>query len=341
LNVVERRLLSSDPFMLFDVGCALGIDPVWRFFGDDLHAHAFDPQEEECAKLEAKESNPNVRYHASFVGLPPYDGFHQVAVHSSYFQPGSQLDRSSSFAANRRMQARMAPVATPASSLESTEQWSKRALSTRKVSIAEFAAERGINSIDFVKIDTDGHDLEAAASSRDAIQRTDILGFMVECFFAGSGEANENSFRNVDAFMQRQGFALYALTANRYSRAALPAPFLYPALYQTVSGQPVWGDMVYLRDGASKDYRSVWAEDLPVTKLLKLACLYELFQLPDCAAELLLVHGDRLKPVIDPAVLLNLLTPRFHDVERSYDEYLQLFEENPEAFFPQPRSRSA
>ena len=54
LSVAERRLLSSDPFMLFDVGCALGIDPVWRFFGDDLHACAFDAQEEECAKLEAR-----------------------------------------------------------------------------------------------------------------------------------------------------------------------------------------------------------------------------------------------------------------------------------------------
>jgi hypothetical protein len=52
----------------------------------------------------------------------------------------------------------------------------------RKISIAEFAAENGINSIDFVKIDTDGHDLEAAASSRNALRRSNILGFMVEFF---------------------------------------------------------------------------------------------------------------------------------------------------------------
>ena len=332
LSVVERRLLSSDPFMLFDVGCALGIDPVWRFFGDDLHAHAFDAQEEECTKLDAQESNPNVRYHAALVGLPLSDaGEHRAALHPL-------IRRSSTWAASVRKQTQ---TASSSSSLESTERWSERTLSRKRISLGEFVAGRRISSIDFVKIDTDGNDLEVAMSCGDAIRRASILGFMIECFFTGSGETNENSFRNVDAFMHRNGFVLYALAANRYSRAALPAPFLYPALYQTVSGQPVWGDMVYMRDGASKDYRSLWSEDLPVTKLLKLACLYELFQLPDCAAELLLVHGDRLKPVIDPAVLLNLLTPRFHDVERSYHEYLQLFEENPEAFFPQPRSPSA
>ena len=133
---------------------------------------------------------------------------------------------------------------------------------------------------------------------------------MVEFFFAGSGQSNENSFRNVDAFMHQNGFVLYTLTASRYSRAPLPAPFLYPALYQTVSGQPVWGDMIYLRDAASEDYRTVWAEDLSVTKLLKLACLYELFQLPDCAAELVPVYRDRLKTVVEPTILLNFLTPR-------------------------------
>ena len=193
LSIVEQRLLSSDPFMLFDIGCALGIDPVWRFFGDDLHAHAFDPQLEECTKLEAQENNPNVHYHASFVGLPPSDPFHEAALAAaapSYFLTGAQLNRSSTYAANRRKRARAASVPAPASSLESTEQWSARPLSTGKISIAEFAADNGINNIDFVKIDTDGHDLEAAASSREAIRRSNILGFMVECFFAGSGQSN-------------------------------------------------------------------------------------------------------------------------------------------------------
>ena len=73
---------------------------------------------------------------------------------------------------------------------------------------------------------------------------------MIECYFTGSDDPTENSFHNVDAFMRQNGFPLYSLSINRYSRAALPAQFLYPALYQTGSGQPIWGDMVYFRDGA-------------------------------------------------------------------------------------------
>ena len=69
------------------------------------------------------------------------------------------------------------------------------------------------------------------------------------------------------------------------------------------------------------------------TKLLKLACLYELFRLPDCAAELVVAHRERLKPLIDPDLLLNLLTPKLDDVERSYDGYLKLLAADPEAFF--------
>lgn len=336
--VAKQRLLARDPFTLFDIGCGLGIDPVWRFFWDDLVAYGFDPQEDECARLQAREKSGNIHYHASFVGLPPSDPFHQRRPASgrtggTYFDPGAQFGRGSSYAANLRKQA--ATAVAPTSSLESTEQWSERRLSTQKVAIDEFAEHHQIGCIDFVKIDTDGRDLEAAASCGDAIRRTNILGFMIECCFAGSDDPTENSFYNVDAFMRGHGFVLYALTANRYSRAALPAPFLYPALYQTVSGQPIWGDMIYLRDGASKDYRTVWGDDLSVTKLLKLACLYELFQLTDCAAELVLAHQDRIRQMVDPTVLLNLLTPRLRNQDRSYSEYLQLFEDHPDAFFPE------
>jgi hypothetical protein len=338
LRVVNDRLLAGDPFMLFDIGCGLGLDPVWRFFADHLHAHAFDPQQAECAKLAGQEKNSHVRYHAAFVGLPPGDAFHagraQPGPHAAeYFSPSAQMIRGSSFAANAR---KPQPAShEPPSSLESTEQWSSGRLSTRTIAIDEFVAEHDIANIDFVKIDTDGRDLEAAFSCRAAIRRTGILGFMVECFFTGSRDATENSFHNVDAFMRENGFVLYALTANKYSRAALPAPFLYPALYQTISGQAVWGDMIYLRDGASKDYATVWDGDqLSATKLLKLACLYELFQLPDCAAELLVCHGDRVRHLIDPAILLDLLTPPLGGVNRSYAEYLQLFEKHVEAFFP-------
>jgi hypothetical protein len=335
--VVERRLLAGDPFMLIDVGCGLGIDPLWRLFGDDLQAHGFEPREAECDRLRRQEANPNVHYHAAMVGFPPAHPFHQAGAATpspapAYFSHRDQLHRSSTYAAILRQRARQ--PAAPLSPVAATEQWRTQPLSPLTVAIDDFAAERGIASVDFVKIDTDGRDLEAATTCAGLVRDAGILGFMIECFFNGSQDPTEASFHNVDGFMRRQGFLLYGISAYRYSRAALPAPFLYPAFYQTVAGQPRWGDMIYLRDGASRDYRAVWGGELSETKLLKLACLYELFQVPDCAAELILVHRDRLRPLIDPAILLDRLTPPVDGVQRSYTEYVKLFEERPEAFFP-------
>ena len=152
----------------------------WRFFGDDLHAHGFEPQAEECARLEMQEKNPNVRYHAAFVGLPPSDPFHACGATGgpgggSYFSPGAHFSRSSTYVANQCRQAQA--IGPPSSSLESTDQWSTRPLSTRRIAISDFATERHVSGIDFVKIDTDGSDLEAATSCRDVVRSTNILGF--------------------------------------------------------------------------------------------------------------------------------------------------------------------
>jgi hypothetical protein len=76
--------------------------------------------------------------------------------------------------------------------------------------------------------------------------------------------------------------------------------------------------------------------DLTPVKLLKLACLYELFSVPDCAAEILVTHRDRLSPLVDVDRLLDLLTPPLDGRPVSYREYLDAFEQDPARFYPSP-----
>jgi hypothetical protein len=121
---------------------------------------------------------------------------------------------------------------------------------------------------------------------------------------------------------------------NRYSRAALPARFTYAILAQTVTGQPLWGDLVYLRDGVHPDH--VRFGELSATKLLKLACLYELFLVPDCAAEILVTHREQLAPLVDVDRMLDLLTPTLDGRVVSYREYVAAFEQDPTRFYPKP-----
>src|SRR5262249_4611322 len=93
-------------------------------------------------------------------------------------------------------------------------------------------------------------------------------------------------------------------------------------------------DVVYMRDGAAEDYATIWEEQLPPIAALKLAALFELFRLPDCAVELILAHRARIAPFIDPERLLDALTPLFEGKRLSYRQYVELFRLTPERFFP-------
>jgi FkbM family methyltransferase len=319
-QIVGRGMFSNDPFVLIDVGCALGLDPAWRRFGDDLHAHAFDPQLEEVERLQRDEKNPNVRYHSAFVGLA--DGS-AVTRDDGYFMP---LSRSSAVKALEPL------IAAGGAPFHETDDWYSADLSSRTVGLGAFLSDVGVESVDFIKIDTDGAELEVLKSVDEHVRRLRVLGFMVETPFTGSDAETANTFHNIDRFMKRHGFLLAALSVNRYSRAVLPAPFVYNIFAQTTCGQPMWGDSVYLREVAHPEYARFG--ELSELKLLKLACLYELFSAPDCAVETLLFHRARLAPLVNVDRLLDLLTPRLNGRRLSYRGYLARFEEDPTSFFP-------
>jgi FkbM family methyltransferase len=321
----EAPFVTSQRFMLIDVGCAGGIDTLWRVFGDQLEAHCFDPQQDECRRLAALETNPRIHYHAAFVGLDdahPYHLHKRELPQSSHYYHFDWSRSSAGYAHELQVD-----VPRQSNSLDI-------ALCDRRISLTDFVHESEIDSIDFIKTDTDGHDLEVLLSGEDIIRQCGVLGFLVECNFTGSAHESENSFHNIDRFMRERGFSLYGLTTNRYSRRHLPAPFAYRLLAQTVSGQVIWGDALYLRDGASPYYHAVWGEDLPLGKLVKLAMIYELCGLPDCAAELIVKHEQQFRRVMDPYRLLDALTPSVAGQRVGYREYLALFEQQVESFMP-------
>ena len=325
--VVASGALDRDPFMLVDVGCGLGLDPAWRLFGKALHGHGFDPQVEECRRLARQEKNPNVHYHAVFVGLPDGDPFlrrrRERAADETYYEPFSRTSTQAAL-------TRAATIGGMA--FQETNDWGGRELTPEKVGLADFLCDQGVGNVDFVKVDTDGGDLEVLLSFEEAIEASGVLGFMVETPFTGSDSDTANTFHNVDRLLKRHGFLLCTLTVNRYSRAALPAPFAYSMLAQTTWGPAMWGDLVYLRDGVHPEH--VRFGELSAAKLLKLACLYELFQAPDCAAEILVTRRDRLSPLVDVDGMLDLLTPPLDGKPVRYREYVAAFEQDPARFYP-------
>jgi hypothetical protein len=137
--------------------------------------------------------------------------------------------------------------------------------------------------------------------------------------------------------MRKYGFVLYDMDVIRYSRKDLPAFFCDSNVpSKTVSGQVTWADLVYFRDGSSEHYLDVWENNLSSTGLLKLACFFELFKLPDCAAELINIHREQISKIIDPNMLLDALVPDLElegvNHRLSYDDYHKLFRESLEIF---------
>jgi hypothetical protein len=204
------------------------------------------------------------------------------------------------------------------------------------VGVSQFVAEAKLDTVDFLKVDTDGTDFEVLISAADVFASHRLLGVAVESNWAGRTNATENTFHNTDRFLRQHGFALFSVSVRPYSRRDLPAPFLHAAgPHPTRFGQPFQGDAVYLRDLAAPEQREL-AGAYPLTKLAKLACLFELFRLPDCAAEVLNVFADRFAEAVDTELLLDALTPPLRGRALGYREYLAAFERDPELFTVPP-----
>jgi FkbM family methyltransferase len=324
MAVAEAGLLADEPFTLVDVGCSLGIDSVWRFFGGHLRAFGFDPDIIECERLQRIESNPGIRYYPMAVGLPEDSDFLRAkavydATHPLYWR--SVWGRSTALDPRFTPASRVAGHGIPAEVAE-----------TAKIGVSEFLEHQEVGSVDFVKVDTDGSELEVLLSAEKSIESRRILGFMVECLYQGSDHETSDTFHNIDRFMKRHGFMVYSMTVNKYSRAVLPAPFVYSFPAQTNWGQALWGDVVFLRDLGAPSQST---PELSVAKIIKLACLYEIFCVPDCAVELILQSRERIAARVDPGALLDLVTPPLHGGALTYQAYLDAIAANPRMLFPE------
>src|SRR5262249_41594091 len=190
---------------------------------------------------------------------------------------------------------------------------------------------RGQAPPDFLKIDTDGGDFLVLMGAERVLD-DGVLGIQLEAMFHGAVHEYANTFDNVDRYLRRRGFSLFELTPYRYSRADLPAPFVYDIPAQTTMGQVVWGEALYLRDLAHPSYDETFGYRSTPERVLKICCLHALFDLHDCAAELLFRHPS-LRDLADRRALLDALTPGLFG-RLSYEEYMSRFEADPTSFYP-------
>jgi FkbM family methyltransferase len=317
-EAVARGLPQDEAFRLADIGWSSGLEAGWLGFGDHLRVLG-------VVALGGSVDAPDPRVRLLPRNLEP----------SAAALAPSPLDRLSVV----RAQDLVAGGAEP------LEVWFRRRLAQTTSApgpspgghdLTSLIDAEGFGQADFLRIEAGQADFELLRGLQPLLARPSLLGVAVRVNFLGTGSPDENSFHNTDRLLRRNGFDLFVLEPVKYASAALPWPFLAAHPDATHGGRVIYAQAVYLRDLAQKEQRPV-AESLPAAALAKAAAVRALFGLPDQAAELLLVDGDRLAPILDVAAGLDMLATEIQaDLGTefgSYRDYIDGFERAAPAFY--------
>lgn len=328
-HIVSLGVLSESPLSVMDIGCSGGISRTWRAFEPALMAVGIDPVSAECQRLSAKENNPAVRYVAAYVGLPSDHPFVLKRGGNDYWG-GNPFPRCSAQAAGEILSRSIAQNQR----LTVLNDWVDGSLSVspeNKLAVDDVVKLHFPNGVDFLKVDVDGADMDVLLSGENTIRKTPVLGLALEVNYGGGIRETDHTFHNTDRLMRSWGYDLFGLTVRKYSSSALPAPFAYRMPAQTISGRPMQGDAVYLLDPVANPKL---LENLSAERLLKLACLFESFGLPDHSAELILAASEKLSAICDPNSLLDILARQADSSVSGYEDYMQRFHSDPTSFYP-------
>ncbi len=286
--LTDAGAFVDEPFTLIDVGCSGGIFNPALEFTPSLKAVGFDPITDEVDRLQATTPDEGVRFECALVGEP---GWELPILRNS---PG--VFARSSAAAYGEMH-----VFDYAQEVFNTGR--AITLTDHRIALRDWLSAHPDWTVDLLKVDTDGSDISVLRSMGDRIGEP--LAVHAEVQFDGDVGPDRNAFSTVFDTLLEAGYRLFSLDPTRYAKAAMPRPFQWRMPAQTVRGQVMQADALFCRDLA------VEGEDTP-TRMLKLACIFDLLDLQDCAAELLESHRARLEetspvPVSD---LLAALGPR-------------------------------
>jgi FkbM family methyltransferase len=307
------NIFTEEVVTVVDVGARYGCDPIWEYaFGNNVIQHGFEPDPEEYKKLvggEAKRNTSNSKYYP--VALHSNEGqkeffYASYPAASGFYKPDEQFWK--------RFQAEVAIFAVRSEIVDT-------------IDLDAFGKLHNLGRIDFLKLDVEGGELDVLKGCKEYIT-TGILGILTEVRFHDS--SNSPTFTDTDYFLREMGFKLYNLEVNRNTRKSLshlPTTFrgkTVPWGFSKGIGQVVSGDALYFRDAVAEmttpqKHNIAWND----TVILKLACFYEMFGLPDCAIELI-QQAEKNGFLTDYPTkdYCNLLTPEYEGEAVTYKQYL-------------------
>jgi len=215
-----QKLLTDAPLVYVDCGARAGRIPDWLRSLKDTSYVGFEADAEECARLNARPRRGHRYIPAFLAGGPGQRTFYltRSAACSSLLEPNTQfLDQ---FALASLFQV-------------------ERQIQVQTSTLTDALAAAGVDSPDFIELDTQGNELEILGGAERLIASS-VVGLQVEVEF-GQMYVDQALFADVDRYLCNRGFYLLDLSTHRVRRAAAPSTI-------ATRGQILWGHALYLRD---------------------------------------------------------------------------------------------
>lgn len=254
------------PLVVIDVGCRDGDATGWTTFGSNVHVIGFEPDVEECERLQESYDGPARR---TFVPLALGGSSGEALLHLTRFPQSSSLYEPNTEAIERH----------PA--LTAHEEIDRRIVTL--TTLDEWVGEADAPAPDFIKLDIQGAELDVLRSSPQALESVRALEVEVEFQSLYRGQP---LFADVDTYLRKQGFTLWRLRGLRHLAVAGAAPddilmgysvLADQAELQPTGGQVSWGDAIYVRDDFGVAARQSWRA------LVRDACIATALGLPELA----------------------------------------------------------
>lgn len=273
---------------MVDVGCRWGLSPVWTELGDRCVLIGFDPDAEECARLESVLAGSRAKTRLVPVALGSEPGLATLYMtkdpggYSVYPTSADAVEHHPGLDGGRVEQ-------TMAISVTTLDDW---------------CGEEGVAKVDVIKLDTQGSELGILEGAKGMLGG--VRAVEVEVQF---NELYEDVplFGDVDRFLRAHGFVLWRLkNLAHYAQYGAPAgrhardvQYFDEArsFIRTGSGQLYWADAFFLKvDMARPAATDDWAQ------LLRDACVADALGFHDLVA----LAIERVRDTAPPDVLERL-----------------------------------
>jgi len=316
--LVKTQVFRSHPITLVDVGARGGYLDLWKLFGDQSRIIGFEPDLQECERLNASAAR-NVTYLPTALGSR-----HESRKFFTTRYPGA----SGFFRGDTAFVKRLLLSDCFQTVKETT-------LELRPLDAV--LQEAALSNVDMLKLDCEGSELDVLEGAEGILRDFSTLGVLAEVAFHKDLRAGIPTHADLDRHLTDRGFRLYDIAAFRFSRRAMPFSYTvdlrdeHGAFFPGPSthGQILIGHALYFRD-----FLEQGKDEVAPHQLLKMACLFEIFNLNDCAAELIIAAKDTLSELSDVTVLLDLLSPEIAGKRLTYNRYMTQVAENPEVLLP-------